>query len=74
MKDFNGVKVGDILMIVGEGAPGFADIGDKVKVVKILSDPGVEVELLANGHRAQFVYSCGAKRLTKAKVEDSHVT
>lgn len=74
MKDFNGVKAGDILMIVGEGAPGFASVGDRVRVVKILSDPGVEVELLTNGHRAQFVYSCGAERLTKAKVEDSHVT
>lgn len=64
MKDFTEVCVGDELRIVGMGAPGFANLGDVVKVTKIIPY-GVEVELLTNGHRAEFILSCGASRLEK---------
>lgn len=52
---------GDILKIVGVGAPGYAHLGDLVRV-KEVTKLGVLVEN-KHGSECEFVYNCGAARL-----------
>jgi len=52
---------GDILKIVGEGAPGFAKIGDLVRVVEVHKYSLIVED--KDGKQAEFMYNCGAKRL-----------
>ena len=61
MIDYAKIKRGDILRLVGAGAPGFAQLGDLVRVNAITKD-GVEVQ---DKHRetCEFVFNCGAARL-----------
>lgn len=61
MINYQEVKKGDILRIVGAGAPGYASNGDLVRVKEthhnsvIVEDRG--------GKTAEFIYNCGAARL-----------
>lgn len=61
MIDYSKVRRGDILRIVGAGAPGFAEVGDLVRVI------GVHVHSVKvedrDGKTAEFLYNCGAERL-----------
>lgn len=52
---------GDILKIVGAGAPGFAEVGDLVRVVEVHTN-SVKVED-RNGRVGEFIFNCGAQRL-----------
>lgn len=61
MLDFGAVKRGDIVRLVEPGAPGYAKIGDLLRVTGTCKN-GVIVED-KNGERAEFVYNCGAERL-----------
>ncbi len=61
MIDYTKVSKGDILKIVGEGAPGFAQLGDLVRVIEVRRD-SVRVED-RHGNTANFMYTCGAARL-----------
>jgi len=61
MINYSETKEGDILKIVGVGAPGFAELGDLVRVVKVWGE-GVRVEDKDN-NRCDFVFNCGAARL-----------
>ena len=61
MIDYNKTSRGDILRVVGAGAPGYAELGDLVRVVQVDS-LGVKVEN-KRGVTAEFVYNCGAARL-----------
>lgn len=61
MIDFDKVKVGDKLKIVGAGAPGFAKLGDVVTVTKT-AERRVDV-VRDDGDEAYFALSCGAARL-----------
>jgi hypothetical protein len=63
MVNFDQVNMGDILRIVGTGAPGFANNGDLVRVIA-QATLGVIVEN-KYGHKAEFVFNCGAARLEK---------
>lgn len=65
MIDYKKVSKGDILRIVGEGAPGFAALGDLVRVIGVC-DNRVSVEK-KNGEKALFFGSCGATRLEPTK-------
>jgi hypothetical protein len=58
---YDEVERGDILRIVGAGAPGYAENGDLVRVLE-RSRRGVRVE---NKHDVpiEFVFNCGAARL-----------
>jgi hypothetical protein len=58
---YSEVKVGDILEITGDGAPGYAHIGDLVRVKRVNTN-GVQVED-KNGVECEFVFNCGAARL-----------
>lgn len=54
-------KRGDILKIVGAGAPGYAKNDDLVRVTEVFHN-GVKVED-KHGKPCEFVYNCGAARL-----------
>lgn len=61
MINYAEVKHGDILKIVGAGAPGYAELGDLVRVIEHTQN-GVKVEN-KKGERCEFVFNCGAARL-----------
>ena len=52
---------GDILRLVGAGAPGYAALGDLVRVLRRTKE-GVLVED-KHGKHMEFVFNCGAARL-----------
>lgn len=61
MIDYKKVARGDILKLVGEGAPGFAKNGELVRVLEQTAQ-GVMVED-KHGAPMEFVFNCGAARL-----------
>lgn len=62
MIDYSKVKVGDRLRIVGQGAPGFAKLGDIVTVTYTDGRRRVDVQR-DDGTPAYFALTCGAARL-----------
>lgn len=69
MIKYSETQKGDILKIVGEGAPGYANNGELVRVKEVTYN-SVNVEN-RNGETANFIYDCGAARLeqTEFKIE-----
>lgn len=65
MIDYEKVAKGDILEITGVGAPGYAKLGDLVRVVDIHKN-SVNVED-RDGERREFLYNCGAGRLKETE-------
>lgn len=61
MIDYDKLKVGDKLRIVGAGAPGFAKLGDIVTVTQT-AERRVDVAR-EDGETAYFALTCGAARL-----------
>jgi len=61
MINYQLVNRGDILKIVGAGAPGFAEIGDLVRAIDVHAN-SVTVED-KDGKQVDFLYNCGAARL-----------
>lgn len=61
MIEYDKTNRGDILKLVGEGAPGFGNLGDLVRVLD-RTKLGVMVEN-KHGEKCEFVYNCGAARL-----------
>ena len=61
MIDYAKTEVGDILKLTGAGAPGYARIGDLLRVTE-RTKSGVKVEN-KNGEACEFVFNCGAARL-----------
>jgi hypothetical protein len=61
MINYSETKRGDILKLVGAGAPGYARNGDLVRVKEVFPN-GVKVENKM-GELCEFVYNCGAARL-----------
>jgi hypothetical protein len=59
--DYSKTKTGDILKIVGAGAPGYAQLGDLVRVTRVDKN-AVQVED-KRGEKVEFLYNCGAARL-----------
>jgi hypothetical protein len=66
--EFDKVKVGDKLKIVGAGAPGFAKLGDIVTVTHVAKQR-VDVAHDETGEGAFFALTCGAARLEPAEGE-----
>ena len=54
-------QVGDILKITGAGAPGWAQLGDLVRVIAVHQNSVVVED--RDGKTAEFMYNCGAARL-----------
>ena len=65
MIEFDKVKAGDKLRIVGAGAPGFAKLGDTVEVVSTDGARRVDVKR-EDGETAYCALTCGAARLEYA--------
>ena len=61
MIEYSKTERGDILKIVAPGAPGFAALGDLVRVLERTTN-GVKVEN-KHGEAIEFYYNCGAERL-----------
>jgi hypothetical protein len=61
MIDFDKVKEGDKLKIVGAGAPGFANLGDIVTVTYVY--PRRVDVVREDGETCYFALTCGAARL-----------
>ncbi len=61
MIDYENVERGNILKLVGAGAPGYAKLGDLLRVTEKTQN-GVRVED-KNGEDCEFVFNCGAARL-----------
>lgn len=59
---------GDILKLVGNGATGYAELGDLVRVKKVFKE-AVLVEN-KNGETCEFVFNCGADRLEETEWKD----
>ena len=55
------VSKGDILKIVGVGAPGYYELGELVRVLEV-HDESVLTEN-RDKQRVEFVFNCGAARL-----------
>lgn len=62
------IKPGDILRIVGVGAPGYARNGDLVRVTEVHPN-SVHVED-RDGQPCEFVFNCGAARLEPTEWKD----
>ena len=65
MINYAEVERGDILKLVGAGAPCFAELGDLLRVLEITLN-GVMVED-KNGDTTEFVFNCGAARLEETE-------
>ena len=65
MIDYEKVQKGDILKIVGAGAPGYAKLGDLVRATEVHSN-SVWVED-RDGEKCEFVFNCGAARLEETE-------
>lgn len=65
MIKYSEIQKGDILKIVGAGAPGYAKNGELVRVIEVTQN-SVTVEN-RNGAMANFVQDCGAARLDKTE-------
>lgn len=61
MIDFDTIQVGDKVKVVGMGAPGFAELGDTLEVVKTAKNRVYAKR--EDGKKAFFALTCGASRL-----------
>jgi hypothetical protein len=65
MINYSETKVGDILRVVGVGAPGFAANGDLLRVTEVhLNSVKVEDR---DGKPSEFIFNCGAARLERTE-------
>lgn len=69
MIDYSALKVGDKLRIVGQGAPGFARLGDVVEVTKTGHNRCDVVN--QHGESAYFALTCGAARLEMVELSQA---
>ena len=67
MIQFNEMKVGDTVKVVGMGAPGFASLGDTLEITRVLPDRVYAKR--KDGEEAFFALTCGASRLERVSTE-----
>ena len=65
MIDFAKVQRGDIVRVVGAGAPGYAKIGELLRVTEVHRH-SIYVEN-RDGKNAEFLFNCGAARLEETE-------
>jgi hypothetical protein len=61
MIDFKTIRVGDVVRVVGMGAPGFAQLGDTLTITEVRQDRVYAKR--DDGEQAFFALTCGASRL-----------
>jgi hypothetical protein len=69
---YSETKRGDILKVVGAGAPGTYPMGELVRVTSVEQD-GVHTEN-SRGVRCEFVFNCGAARLEPTEWKEDFPT
>ena len=67
MIDFKTIQVGNLVTVVGAGAPGFAELGETLKITKV--EHNKVWARKQNGDEAFFALTCGAARLTLKALE-----
>ena len=67
MVQFNEMKAGDKVKVVGMGAPGFGSLGDTLEITKVLPDRVYAKR--EDGSEAFFALTCGASRLEKIEAQ-----
>ncbi len=72
MIEYADISVGDIVSVVGAGAPGYAKLGDLLRITEVHAN-SVKVED-RDGKPCEFLYNCGAARLqpTEWKADFPH--
>lgn len=65
MIDYAKTSRGDILRIVGAGAPGYAEIGELVRVLDVNTNSVLTEN--EKGEQCSFVFNCGAARLEETE-------
>ena len=70
MIDYSTIKPGDVLKITGQGAPGFARLGDLVTVETTDGKQRCDVTHNVSGEKAYFALTCGAERLEAVPVQE----
>lgn len=65
MIDFDTIKVGAKVKVVGMGAPGFAKLDDTLEITKV--EPHKVWAKREDGSEAFFALTCGASRLELIK-------
>ena len=68
MIDFNDMKPGDKVKVVGMGAPGFAALGDVLEITEVRKDRVFAKR--PDGKTAFFALTCGAQRLEKQEPKE----
>lgn len=71
MIDFNTIKEGDKVKVVGMGAPGFASPGDTLEITKVETQRVLAIR--GDGEEAYFALTCGAERLEKILSDNAEV-
>lgn len=61
MIDYNTIKPGDKVKVIGMGAPGFANMGDTLEITRV-GNQKVHAKR-SDGQEAFFALTCGASRL-----------
>lgn len=67
MIDFLTIQVGDQVRVIGDGAPGFAYLGEILTIMKVMPDRVYAVK--ANGEEAFFALESGAARLERIEAQ-----
>ena len=67
MINFNTIKEGKKVKVVGMGAPGFAELGDVLTITQVYADRVYAKR--EDGEEAFFALTCGASRLEEIKDE-----
>ena len=68
MIKYSETRRGDILRIVGAGFPGYVELGDLVRVLRV--DVNGAMTETRTGQRIEFVFNCGAARLEPTEWRD----
>jgi hypothetical protein len=65
MIDYAKTNKGDILRVVGAGAPGFVANGELVRVLEVNTNSALTEN--EKGEQCKFVFNCGAARLEETE-------
>ena len=68
MIDYAKTKRGDILKVVGAGAPGYYKNGELVRVLEVHQQSCLTEN--RDGAQVEFVFNCGAARLEETQWKD----
>lgn len=74
MIKYEEISAGDRLRIIGQGAPGFAKLGDEVIVLYCNGRDRCDVQHTVSNEVAYFALTCGAHRLERVENDGQNQT